>query len=333
MTKPSERLHPEVIDYMAAVAKLDPPEVGVATPAELRAALAKRRLAIRVPIENVGKVYERAFERDGRQVPVRVYEPASSDAAESPAMLPLVMVYHGGGWVMGNPDSEDPLARGLCRRLNAVVVSVDYGMAPEHRYPTAAEDCYSALEWALGNADELGIDVARIAVAGTSAGGNLSAVVALMARDRGGPTIAHQVLYCPVTDYAGNTMASYAEFATDYGLTRVGMDWFWAQYLGDDSARGDESYASPLRAADLSGLPDATVIVAECDVLRDEGEAYARAMQSAGVDVRLTRYERMHHGFNLVVGLISAADDSIAEGAERIARSFAEVRVAAPVAA
>ena len=319
MQQPRSRLHPDVIDYMEAVEKLKLPDIGEATPKQLRDAQAKRRLMIRVPVENVGKVYEREFPRDNRSIPVRVYEPELSSEADTP--LPLIMVFHGGGWVIGNPDSEDTLARGLCKRVSAIVVSVDYGLAPEHQYPTAAEDCYAALEWTVANAHKLGIDTNQIAVAGTSAGGNLSAVVSQMARDRHGPAIAHQALFCPVTDY-GNSRPSYEEFATDYGLTKDGMDWFWMQYIGDDISRADEPYASPIRADDLSGLPDATIIVAECDILRDEAEEYADALTRAGVDVRTTRYEGMIHGFNLVLGLINAAEDSLEEAAERIRRSF-----------
>ena len=319
MQQPKNRLHPDVIDYMAAVEKLQMPAVGEATPKELRDAQAKRKLMIRVPVENVGKVYEREFEHDDRSIPVRIYEPERVTDDDIP--LPLIMVYHGGGWVIGNPDSEDVLARGLCKRVGAIVVSVDYGLAPELQYPTAAEDCYAALLWALSNAETLGINTRNIAVAGTSAGGNLSAGVSQMARDRNGPAIAHQALFCPVTDH-GNSRTSYQQFATDYGLTKDGMDWFWQQYLGDDTSRANEPYASPIRAQDLTGLPDATIIVAECDVLRDEAEDYADALAQAGVDVRITRYEGMIHGFNLVLGLINAAGDSLDEAAERIKRSF-----------
>ena len=322
MPDPLQRLHPDVIDYMAAVEKLQLPATGEASPAELRASQAKRRLMIRVPVENVGKVYNRDFQRDGRTIPIRVYEPeASTPSGLRDARHPAIIVYHGGGWVIGNPDSEDVLSRGLCKRVPAVVISVYYALAPEHRYPAAAEDCYAALEWTVSNADELGIDASKVALAGTSAGGNLSAVVSQMTRDRNGPIVAHQVLFCPVTDH-GHSRPSYDEFATGYGLTREGMNWFWDQYLGEDVHRAAEPYASPLRATDLSGLPDATVIVAECDVLRDEGEEYAGALQCAGVDTRLTRYEGMIHGFNLVLGLINAAEDSLDEAADRIRNSF-----------
>ena len=321
MPPSDNRLHPDVVDYMAALEKLGLPAAGEATADELRAATTKRRLMIRVPVENVGKVYAREFTLDGRTVPVRVYEPERGTHGNE-SRPPLRLVFHGGGWVVGDPDTEDVTSRGLCKRVGAVVVSVDYGLAPEYRYPVAAEECYAAVEWSVQQADELGADSDRVAVAGTSAGGNLAAVVCQMTRDRGGPVIAHQVLLCPVTDY-GNSRDSYRDFATGFGLTRDGMDWFWEQYLGDRADRGSQPYASPLQAADLSGLPDATVIVAECDVLRDEGEEYAHALTHAGVDARLTRYEGMIHGFNLVLGLINAAEDALDEAADRIKSSFA----------
>ena len=323
MPPTDHRLHPDVVDYMAALEKLDLPIAGEASPQELRAAAAKRKLLVRVPVENVGKVYERELINQGSKIPLRVYEPESI-VQQSDSRPPTILVFHGGGWVVGDPTSEDVTARGLCRRVGAVVVSVDYRLAPEHRYPNAADDCYAALEWSIQHADELGADPRRLAVAGTSAGGNLAAVVCQMSKDRGGPKVAHQALFCPVTDF-GNTRGSYRDFETGYGLTREGMNWFWAQYLGAETHRGSEPYASPLRSSNLSGLPDTTVIVAECDVLRDEGEDYANALTGAGVNTRLTRYEGMIHGFNLVLGLINAAEDALDEAADRITSSFANL--------
>ena len=163
------------------------------------------------------------------------------------------------------------------------MLSVDYRLAPEFKYPVAAEDSYAALGWAVANAARLGIDRRRVAVGGDSAGGNLATVVALMARERGGPTLVHQMLIYPVTDHDLDT-PSYRENATGYVLTREGMRWFWGHYLARES-QGQEPYASPLRAPSLAGLPPALVITAECDPLRDEGEAYAARLRDAGVPV------------------------------------------------
>ena len=311
-------LHPEVVDFMAKTADLDLPVAGESTPEELRAATRQRRLLVRPVVENVGTVSEREIPGPGGNIPIRIYQPEGGDEPH-----PIVMVFHGGGWVVGDPDTEDVTSRSFCRRLNAVVVSVDYRLAPETPFPGAADDCYAATKWAADNADELGADASLIATAGTSAGGNLSAVVAVMARDRGGPRISHQVLYCPVIDF-GPERGSYDEFADGFGLTKVGMIWFWDQYVPEKSDL-DNPYVCPIRADSLAGLPDATVIVAECDVLRDEAEEYAQALADAGVDSRLTRYEGMMHGFNIQLGLIQAAEAAIDEAADRIAKSFSKV--------
>ena len=232
------------------------------------------------------------------------------------------MLFHGGGWVVGNLDAEDSTSRGLVNRVNAVLVSVDYRLAPETRFPGAPEDCYAATVWAVEHAEELGVDAAKLAVAGTSAGGNLSAVVSLMARDRGGPSIKHQVLFCPVIDYDFDR-TSYTENADDYGLKRDGMIWFWQQYLGPDGD-GHNPYASPIRAESLAGLADATVISAQYDPLLDEVADYAAALKAAGVDTTYTEYPGMTHGFNGSFGLIDAARDACDEASNRILASFAK---------
>jgi acetyl esterase len=176
-----------------------------------------------------------------------------------------------------------------------VVVSVDYRLAPEHKFPAAAEDAYAATQWVADHADELGGDPDRIAVAGDSAGGNLAAVVALMARDRGGPPLRFQLLVYPVTDFSFDT-DSYRENAEGYFLHRASMEWYWRQYLASDDD-GIDPYASPLRADDVTGVPPAMVITAEYDPLRDEGEAYGRKLADAGVDVSIRRFDGMFHGF------------------------------------
>ncbi len=192
------------------------------------------------------------------------------------------------------------------------MVSVDYRLAPEHRYPAAVDDCFAALRAVADNATALGVDPERIAVAGDSAGGNLAAVVSLLARDAGGPALRAQVLIYPVTDFAFDT-PSYRENGEGYLLTGASMRWFWRHYLGDEEERGAEPRASPLRERDLAGLPPATVITAEFDPLRDEGEAYAGRLRAAGVPTRCIRYPGAIHDFVRASFLLDQGKQAIGE--------------------
>ena len=201
-----------------------------------------------------------------------------------------------------------------------LVVSVDYRLAPEHPFPAAPEDCYAATAWLAEHCAELGGDPARLAVGGDSAGGNLAAAVALMARERGGPPLAHQLLIYPVTDYAFDT-ASYRENAEGYMLTLPLMEWFWNHYLADP-AQGDNELASPLRAASLAQLPPATVITAEFDPLRDEGEAYAQRLSDAGVKTEMTRYDGVFHGFFGMGAAIDKAKQAVDEACTALRSTF-----------
>ena len=207
----------------------------------------------------------------------------------------VIVYYHGGGWVIGSIDETDTMARKLAERTSCAVVNVEYRLAPEHRYPTAADDCYAALEWTASHLQDIaGADV-PVFVAGDSAGGNLSAVVARRARDRGGPEIALQILIYPVTD-ADFDRESYVDPANELLLTREAMVWFWDHYVPDPAQRSEPD-ASPLQTDDLSGLPPAVVLTAEHDVLRDEGEAYAKRLEEAGVPVNFQRHKGQMHGF------------------------------------
>ncbi|MCW5882046.1 MAG: alpha/beta hydrolase [Anaerolineae bacterium] len=244
-------------------------------------------------------------------IPLRAYRPADAIALGDPP--PALVWFHGGGWVLGNLETTDAVCRTLASNVPCVVVSVNYRHAPEHRWPAAADDCYAATAWVAANAEALAVDPARIAVGGQSAGGNLAAVVALMARDRGGPALVFQSLSVPVIDYNFDT-ASYEEKAEGYGLTRAAMQYYWDQYLAQ-AGDGAHPYASPLRADDLAGLPSAHVLTAEHDPLRDEGDAYADRLRQAGVPVTHCRYEGMIHGF---LGA-QAVDDMAAE----LRRAFA----------
>ena len=233
-------------------------------------------------------------------LPIRTYTPPGEGAR------PVFVYFHGGGWVRGDLDTHDGLCRLLAETADCVVVSVDYRRAPEHRFPAAVHDAYAATAWAAEYAGIVGGDPDRVAVGGDSAGGNLAAAVTLLARERDGPELAHQVLLYPVTDYTFDT-SSYDENAAGYLLSRASMRWYWERYLGDD-IDGANPYASPLRARDLSGLPSATVITAGYDPLRDEGAAYADRLREGGVSVTHENYPGMVHVFASFPDLDRARD-------------------------
>jgi acetyl esterase len=242
--------------------------------------------------------------KTGAGVPVRIYRPRGTGP------FPICLYFHGGGWVVGDLDSHDHVCRSLARRGGAVVVNVDYRLAPETKFPGPLDDCSDALQWAEANARKLGGDPSRIAVAGDSAGGHLAAGLALRTRDQRGPRIALQLLIYPVTDNLFET-TSYTEFADGYGLTRANMQWFWECYLRTP-ADAENPWNVPLKA-DLRGLPPAFVVTAEYDVLRDEGEAYAKRLHDAGVAVRCVRYNGMNHGFIRMAAVYPQADRAVTD--------------------
>lgn len=258
------------------------------TPAEARE-LGKSLAALAGPAPDMSRVEDHEVPVAGGTIPVRVLVPMQ-------AVRGVVVYYHGGGWVIGEIGEFETLGRKLAERSSCAVALAGYRLAPEHRYPTAVDDSYAALEWVAAHLGEIAgrTDVPLI-VAGDSAGGNLSAVMALRARDRNGPKIALQILIYPVTD-ADLGRPSYQDAENQLLLTREGMEWFWGHYA-PDVARRAEPDASPLRAKDLSGLPPAVVLTAEHDVLRDEGEAYAERLREAGVPVELRRYAGQMHAF------------------------------------
>ena len=265
------------------------------------------------PGEDVASVEDLEVPGPDGPLPVRVYRP---DGAAVPA--PVVVFFHGGGWVLGSIATHDATCRGLANRTGAVYVSVDYRLAPEHPYPAAPEDCYAATCWVADHAADLGVDPGRLAVAGDSAGGNLAAVVCQMARDRSGPAIAFQLLIYPVTDLDLDRWPSMEENADGPLLTREGMDWFARHYVGTLPFTGDP-YAAPIRAADLSGLPPAYVATAGHDPLRDEGASYAEALAAAGVTVGYDNFATMIHGFVGFADVVPAAG----EARDRIAAALA----------
>ncbi|MFP8878133.1 MAG: alpha/beta hydrolase, partial [Myxococcota bacterium] len=225
--------------------------------------------------EAVAAIDDRTIPGPDGEIPVRIYTP------EGTGPFAVLVFFHGGGWVICGLDSHDGICRTLANKVGCVVVSVDYRLAPEHPFPAAPEDCFAATTWVAANAASIGADPDRIAIGGDSAGGNLAAAVALMAREHGGPALCHQMLVYPVTNHSFDT-PSYTDNAEGYLLSRNAMRWFWGHYLSSD-ADGDNPLASVLRVEDLSGLPPAHVVTAEFDPLRDEGEAYASRLRDAGV--------------------------------------------------
>jgi acetyl esterase len=234
---------------------------------------------------------------------LRAYSPAGADGA------PTLVFLHGGGWVLGTLDGIDDVCREIATRAGAVVLSVEYSRAPEHEFPTQVEEAYAAASWAAEYADAFGGDPDRVAVGGTSAGGNLAAAAALLARERDGLDLAGQLLCYPITDHSFDT-ESYREHADFPLLTRADMEWFWEQYLRSD-VDGHNPLASPLRAPDLSGLPSAVVLTAGFDPLRDEGAAYADRLADAGVPVAHRQYDRLPHSYLSLAADVAAADDAM----------------------
>jgi acetyl esterase len=258
-------------------------------PVDVVRAGSEKRFAQGARAVPVGNVENRTIPGPGGELKLRIYTPVGKGP------FPLIVFFHGSGFVICSLDTHDTMCRHLCAGASAVVVSVDYRLAPEHKFPAAPDDCLAATRWAAAHCAELNADPTRIALAGDSAGGNLAAVTALRVRDEGGPALCAQLLIYPVTDADTNT-PSYQENAEGYGLTRDGMIWFWGHYL-DSQANAVDPHVSPLRAKNLSGLPPAFVLTAEYDPLRDEGEFYANRLTEAGVPTRLTRYDGVNHGF------------------------------------
>ena len=259
------------------------------TPRQARQAQEARRAQAAEELVEVDRVAEWTIPGPGGEIPIRVYWP---DSAEP---LPVVVYFHGGGWVLCDLDSHDAICRALAVGSNCTFVSVGYRLAPEHKFPAAVEDAYAATSWVAEHPARLRCEGQPLAVAGDSAGGNLAAAVTLMAKAEQRPAIAFQMLVYPITNHGFETR-SYRENGEGYYLTRAAMQWYWRHYLSG-AGEGESPYASPLRAEDVTGLPPALVITAEFDPLRDEGEAYGRRLADAGVPVTIRRFDGMFHGF------------------------------------
>lgn len=306
-------LDPKIAELLAEAEAIDPRPVEALSVAEARARGGSVNAAPALAPEPIAEVRDLIVDTLP-PIPVRLYRPRSGT-------LPLLVYFHGGGWVVGSVAISDPFCRALANASSCALLSVEYRLAPEDRYPAAADDAYAATRWSAEHASDLGIDPARIAVGGSSAGGNLAAAVTLMARERAAPTIAFQLLHVPVIDHDFGT-ESYRTNATGCGLTQAGMRWFWDHYVPDPKLR-DEPYASPIRAKDHSRLPPAHVVTAECDPLRDEGKAYAARLLKAGVPTTYVEYAGMVHGFTSMAMLVPTGRRAIDDMGDALRRALA----------
>jgi acetyl esterase/lipase len=258
------------------------------------------------PVAAIGEVL--AARSDGGEVRMRLYRAATADPSGT---LPALVYFHGGGWVIGDPDTHDSLCRHLANAARCVVLSVDYRLAPEYKFPTAVEDCFAAVHWVAEKATGFGVDRERIAVGGDSAGGNLAAVVSLLARDRAAPHLCLQALLYPAVD-CSMSYPSHERFAEGYLLTRPAIRWFYEHYLRGPADVADWR-ASPLQAPDLSGVAPAFVLTAGNDVLCDEGEAYTRRLERSGVPVEHRHFSDQIHGFLTMGKIVRAARPALDE--------------------
>jgi acetyl esterase len=309
-------LDPQAEVILGLVKRANLPEFWQLTPDQAREQYMLRvaKLAVKEPIF---RAYDRRIPGPGQDLTIRVYEPRETKPGEK---LPVLLWFHGGGFVIGNLDTHDHACRALATQADCLVVAVDYRLAPESKFPAAVDDCIATLRWLALHAVEIGGDPGRIAVGGDSAGGNLAAVCAILARNDGYPKLAFQLLIYPCTAPEPET-ASHRKFADGYLLTRNNITWFYRQYVRSQKEFNDFRFA-PLVAEDLSNLPPALVLVAGYDPLRDEGVDYARRLIEAGNRVTLANYEGMIHGFLLMGGALDAARRALRESAQALREAF-----------
>lgn len=312
-------LDPQVAHYLQSTMKNNTSPNLILSIAEQRRLAELSAIADAGEPEQVEASENRLIPGPGGALPIRIYTPYNAVQK----VLPALVYFHSGGWVMGSIAGHDPICRKLANRAGCMVVSVGYRLAPEHPFPAAPEDCYAATSWVVEHADEIHINPTRIAIGGDSAGGNLAAAVALMARDRQGPLLRQQIIIYGETDYYDPGTTSYQTYAEGYGLTRAEMITFWDQYL----ARPEDCthpYAAPLRANDLSGLPPALIITAEYDPVRDEAELYAARLQEAGVSTQISRYPGMIHSFFRMFTIFEQSHQALEEVSRTLRTAFAE---------
>ena len=302
-------LHPHIQNALAA---------GVGLPAYSQLPIDQARAQARkayppnpkpVPVGTVRDLFIPGPDGADSVIPMRIYTPAGVGPH------PLLMFFHGSGFVILDLDTHDDLCRRLCAGAACVVASVDYRLAPEHKFPAAPDDCLTATRWMAVNAAEFDVDATRMVVAGDSAGGCLAAVTALRIRDEGGPVLRGQLLFYPVTNYPSTPGDSYRAFGSGYGLSSEGMTWFWDQYLTQPSD-AEHPHASPIRTQQPAGLPSACILTAQYDVLVDEAAAFAHKLREAGVPTVARSYEGMNHGFLKYAGILEQADAAVADACD-----------------
>ncbi|MGG1678092.1 alpha/beta hydrolase [Neobacillus sp. NRS-1170] len=298
-----------VLDQLAAAGA---PPMETLTPEQARQAF----LLPQAELEEVGKIEDRTIPGPVTDIPVRVYYPK-----ESQTNYPALVFYHGGGWVIGNIETHDNVCRALTNLANCVTISVDYRLAPEHKFPAAVEDSYAAVQYVFENAEAFQVDRSRIAVGGDSAGGNLAAVVANLAKDNNQPAICFQLLIYPSTNVGGEPTVSMRENAEGYFLTKGTMEWFRACYLNSEEDKHNP-LLSPILYEDFKDLPPALVITAEFDPLRDEGEEYAKKLGEAGVEVECVRYDGTIHGFVSMAAVIEQGKRALEKSGSTLKKAF-----------
>ena len=307
-------LDPQIKPIIDQAASAGAPPLSSLSPHHARAAFRTMFEAFGGRPTPVAKSEDRTIPGPAGEIGLRIYTP------EGKGPFHALMFFHGGGWVVGDLDTHDPLCRALTNAAHCITVAVDYRLAPEHKFPAAVEDCYAASQWVVHNAASIGANPARLAVGGDSAGGNLSAAVSLMARDRGDLQVGYQLLMYPALDASLQTK-SMTEFADGYLLTRADMVWFWGHHLKGEADRSNP-YACPSQAKDLNGLPPAMIITAQFDPLRDEGEAYAKRLEEAYVPLTLKRYEGVTHGFLSMASIVDKGRKAIEDAASHLRASF-----------
>jgi len=308
----SMTLDPQTKLVLEQLAAAGAPPLEALSPEQARNAFALPR----GEVEAVGKVENRTIPGPAIDIPVRVYYPK-----ENQTTYPALIFYHGGGWVVGDIESHDDVCRALTNLADCVTISVDYRLAPEHKFPAAVEDSYAAVQYVFDHAEEFQVDRSRIAVGGDSAGGNLAAVVANLAKENNTPSICFQLLIYPSTNVGGEPTVSMRENAEGYFLTKGTMEWFRDCYLNSEEDKINP-LLSPILFEDFSGLPPALVITAEYDPLRDDGEEYAKKLADSGVEVEAVRYEGAIHGFVSMAAVIDIGKQALQKSGSALKKAF-----------